>query len=173
LIVVSDTSPLNYLILIGSTEILPRIFGQVYAPSVVVEELKHSGSPEPVRQWASIPPEWLTIQEPTKLDPLPWLDLGEVAAIALAGELQADAILIDEKAGRKAARERGLQVVGTLGVLNRAAHLELIDLPHSIEQLKATNFHVREVLIEDMVREDRERKLAQEQKRKHGPTLEP
>ncbi len=109
MIVVSDTSPLNYLILIGSTEILPRIFGQ----------------------------------------------------------------LIDEKAGRKAARERGLQVVGTLGVLNRAAHLELIDLPHSIEQLKATNVHVQEVLIEDMLREDRERKLAQEQKRKHGPTLEP
>jgi len=145
----------------------------VYAPSGVVEELKHSGSPEPVRQWASYPPEWLTIQEPTKLEPLPWLAPVKVAAIALAGELRADAVLIDEKAGRKAARERGLQVVGTLGVLNRATHLELVDLPQSIEQLKATNFHVQEALIEDMLREDRERKLAQKQKRKRGPNLEP
>jgi predicted nucleic acid-binding protein len=48
MIVVSDTSPLNYLILIDAVDLLPQIFGQVYAPSEVVEELKHVGSPEAV-----------------------------------------------------------------------------------------------------------------------------
>jgi predicted nucleic acid-binding protein len=57
MIVVSDTSPLNYLILIESIQVLPAIFGRVYAPSAVVAELSHPRSPEVVRSWASKPPE--------------------------------------------------------------------------------------------------------------------
>ncbi len=50
MIVVSDTSPLNYLILVDCIDVLPELFGQVYAPSLVVIELGHPRSPEPVRR---------------------------------------------------------------------------------------------------------------------------
>jgi len=173
IIVVSDTSPLNYLVLIQAAGVLPRIFGQVYAPLAVIDELKHPAGPEAVRQWASAPPEWLIVQEPSRVTPVPRLDPGEMAAIALAEELRADAILIDEQAGRQVARERGLQVVGTLGVLSRAASLDLIDLPQAIAHLKATNFHVRDALLEELLQEDRERRQAREQKPYNGPRPTP
>ena len=53
MIVVSDTTPLNYLILIDAADVLPKLFGQVYAPSAVLTELSHTRSPELVRKWAS------------------------------------------------------------------------------------------------------------------------
>ena len=65
MIVVSDTSPLNYLILTDSIDVLPAIFGRVYAPSAVVNELSHPRSPQEVRTWASSLPEWLRGQYPT------------------------------------------------------------------------------------------------------------
>jgi predicted nucleic acid-binding protein len=51
MIVVSDTTPLNYLVLIDSAHVLPALFGRVYAPSAVIRELAHSRSPELVRRW--------------------------------------------------------------------------------------------------------------------------
>lgn len=61
--VVSDTSPLNYLILVGCVNVLPQIFGQVYAPPLVLIELGHPRSPVAVRTWAASPPEWLTLKD--------------------------------------------------------------------------------------------------------------
>ena len=94
MIVVSDTTPLNYLILIESVHVLPALFGRVYAPSAVIHELAHPRSPEPVRRWTDSLPEWLTVQEPTRIDPSLRLGSGEAAAIALAEELKADWVLV-------------------------------------------------------------------------------
>ncbi len=97
MIVVSDTTPLNYLILIDSVHVLPALFGRVYAPSAVMIELAHPKTPEAVRGWASRSPEWLTVQDPMQTDPGLKLGPGEAAAIALAEELKADWILLDER----------------------------------------------------------------------------
>src|SRR5437870_3584311 len=144
MIVVSDTTPLNYLILIDATQVLPAIFGQVYAPPEVVAELKRSRRQElePVRRWASSPPKWLTVQEPVEIDQsLPAkLGRGEVQAISLAKEIAADKTLLDDWDAREAAKERGLEVVGTLGVLEEAAKRGLIDIEQKIKDLKGTTF---------------------------------
>jgi hypothetical protein len=58
-IVLSDTSPINYLILTGEIEILPALFGQVVIPTAVLQELQHAGTPAEVQQWISRPPAWL------------------------------------------------------------------------------------------------------------------
>lgn len=91
MIVVSDTSPLNYLVLIDTVEILPRIFKCLAVPPAVIEELTHPGSPVVVRSWANAPPNWLMIQEPMEVVRIPGLGLGESAAISLAEEQQAAA----------------------------------------------------------------------------------
>jgi predicted nucleic acid-binding protein len=128
MIVVSDTSPLNYLILTESVHVLPAIFGRVYAPTAVVKELSHPRNPEAVQTWASSPHEWLKIQDPTRSDSSLKLGVGETAAISLAVELKADRVLVDERKGYKAALPRGLNATTTLGVLEEASHRSLIDL---------------------------------------------
>jgi predicted nucleic acid-binding protein len=161
-IIVSDTSPLNYLVLIEAVEILPRLFGSVYAPEAVIRELKHPRSPQAVRDWVTSLPEWIIVSEPSRIEPRRGLDPGESAAIALSLELGADALLIDDRDGRQAARDSGLRVIGTLGVLNAAARLDFIDLPLALLRLKSTNFRVTESMVQELLREDRYRKLDRE-----------
>ena len=119
--------------------------------------MRHPGSPDAVRSFGHSPPPWLVIRSPVSVSRDSRLDPGEAAAIALAEELRADTLLLDERDGRRAARERGLQVFGTLGVLERAARLDLIDLPRSIDRLRRTNFHIREDVLLDILRRDRSR----------------
>jgi predicted nucleic acid-binding protein len=144
MIVVADTSPINYLVLIEEIEILSKIYGHVVIPQLVREELLRTSAPEPVRNWVNRPPAWLEVRRPTSApdQSLNSLDPGEQDAIVLAAELSADQLIIDETRGRYEAQKRGLPVIGTLGVLREAAILGLLDLRTVIERLKATNFHV-------------------------------
>jgi predicted nucleic acid-binding protein len=64
-IVVADTGPIHYLVLIGRIEILPVLFDTVVIPSVVRGELARAGAPEAVRNWIQAPPAWLDVQTPT------------------------------------------------------------------------------------------------------------
>jgi len=69
-IVVSDTSPLNYLVLIEQVQVLPVLFGRVVVPPAVMAELQHAGTPAVVRAWAASPPPWLEIRPPASTKPL-------------------------------------------------------------------------------------------------------
>ncbi len=154
MIVVSDTSPLNYLILIEATHLLPELFGGVYALQAVIRELAHPGSPEIVRLWATSPPEWLNLKEPTQIDVSLKLGPGETAAIALAQELEADWVLIDERKGSRAAVERGFRVAGTFSILEEAGARGLVDYTTARNRLvNDTNIYV----TEDVLRQSEER----------------
>lgn len=145
MIVVSDTTPLNYLILIEGVEILAAIFGQVYAPTAVLRELSDERSPQAVRAWALKPPEWLTVQDPAELISSR-LGPGEVAALSLAREIGAGRLLIDERDAGREAKQYGLVSVGTLGILLEASRRGLIDIEEKLTRLKATNFRASEAL---------------------------
>jgi len=67
-IVVSDTSPLNYLILCGTEGILPRLFRQVVIPPTVFRELQQTNTPPLVRQWATVLPPWVVVQTPAAVN---------------------------------------------------------------------------------------------------------
>ena len=81
MIVVSDTSPLNYLVLIQCADLLPQLFGRVAAPPEVITELLHVRAPIAVRAWASSPPAWLEVVA-TQAPPME-LSLGPGEAAAL------------------------------------------------------------------------------------------
>ena len=108
MIVVSDASPLHYLILIGQAELLGAIYGAVFAPPVVVEELSQLQTPKSVQNWIAAAPPWLIVQAPRQTFVPPELDLGEAHAIALAKELNADTLLIDDREGASYALRAGL-----------------------------------------------------------------
>jgi predicted nucleic acid-binding protein len=157
-IVVSDTSPINYLVLIGAIEVLPRLFDKIYVPPQVLDELRRSNAPEVVRHWANAPPDWLQVSTPAStLETSIRLDPGEAQAIALALELKIEAILIDERKGYRVAKERGLTPVGTLTVLEFAAEQKLLDLAQALSTLRSTTFHItdeyiRAALVRDAAR---------------------
>jgi predicted nucleic acid-binding protein len=150
MIVVADSSPLHYLILLEQTELLHRLYEEVAIPDAVVAELRAAESPLRVREWLSAPPSWLRVVVVTPDDIAPVseeLDLGERAAIALAERIHAELLLIDEVAGRAEARRRSLRVTGTLGVLRTGADAGLVDVRDVLDRLAATNFYVDESLL--------------------------
>jgi predicted nucleic acid-binding protein len=143
MVVVADASPINFLVQIEAVFVLPKLFGWVVLPKQVQEELQHSAAPSEVRKWADAPPSWIEIREPHGVpdDKIILLDPGERAAILLAIEIPASLLLIDEKRGRSAARERGLMTLGTLGVLLEAERKSLLNGLEMFEQLiTGTNF---------------------------------
>lgn len=150
MIVVADSGPLHYLILLERADLLRRLYGEVVIPEDVAAELRAAGAPPVVREWMSAPPPWLAIVTVAGEDvsSVPdELDAGERAAIALAERMRADLLLIDEAAGRAEARKRNLRVTGTLGVLRTAADARLIDVRDVLDRLRSTNFYVDEELL--------------------------
>jgi predicted nucleic acid-binding protein len=160
MIVIADTTPLNYLILIQQADLLPRLFGKVLIPPAVVKELEDPGTPDSVRAWLSGAPSWLHVQ-PLHSPPDPeldYLDDGEREAIALAEELGADLLLLDDADARKQAARRNLPFIGTLGILRRAGQLDLLDLATTLAQLQQTTFYIDPEVIRSVLEEDARRK---------------
>lgn len=166
MIVVSDTGPINYLVLIGEVDVLPRLYGRVLIPGAVHDELTRVETPVQVRQWLRKPPEWLERRAVEDTGGFARLDRGEREVITLCLSLGADLALLDEKKGRAVAQEQGLKVVGTLGVLAQAAAQNLLALPDAIERLRRTSFQISEALLEAVLEYDRQRQA-------HPPTAPP
>jgi predicted nucleic acid-binding protein len=101
MIVVADTGPLNYLVLIEAVDVLQPLYTHVVVPKTVAEELRRAGAPSAVQTWIAQPPVWFEVRSDPPPDPgLRFLDPGESAAQSLAELLRADGILIDERDGR-------------------------------------------------------------------------
>jgi predicted nucleic acid-binding protein len=159
MIVVSDTTPLNYLVLINSVGVLPQLFDEIYAPTAVLRELTDPRTPDVVRLWAQSPPPWLRVVDPAlRLSSTKSLDAGEADAISLAKELGITDILMDEYRGRKIALAEGLFVLPTLAVLERAAEQRFLELRPTLEALQRTTYRVRPELIQAALERDAARK---------------
>lgn len=159
MIVVSDTSPLNYLLLVGAADVLPTMFNRVVAPPAVLAEMQHPAAPHIVRVWAASPPAWLEVIAPSHLDETLNLGRGEQEAICLAQQLHADIVLIDERKALAVARRLGIPVAGTVAVLELAAQKQLIDLPVVVAQLRQTNFRCPADILDAMLRRDQQRRV--------------
>jgi predicted nucleic acid-binding protein len=158
-IVVSDTTPLNYLILIGEVGVLPLLFEKVFVPPAVVQELKHPKAPAAVSLWASSPPAWVEIRVPQN-ELNQWIGKGENEAISLALELSGATLLVDDMKAKTAAESRGLVTLGTLAILDLADGAGIIDFESAVARLQATSFYLEESLLEPMLAKVRTRKNA-------------
>lgn len=155
-LIVADTSPLVYLLLIDHIAILPQLFEAILVPNAVFGELRNPRAPGQVQAWAADLPNWVEIKSVPDLSQdaaLQSLGAGERAAISLALSIHADLVLMDERKGTQAALDRGLDVAGTLGVLQRAARRGLIDLADAFEKLKRTNFRYRQEIMDNLLNE--------------------
>jgi predicted nucleic acid-binding protein len=154
IVVVADTSPLNCLIQVNCDHVLPALYERVFVPTAVVEELDHPKSVAAVRAWLTRLPSWLVVEQVAEsVDVhLARLDPGERQAIQLAKREHADLLLMDEKLGVRIAREEGLAVTGTLGVLLQAARRGLVDLEATLAHLQNTDFRCSRRVMQDVRR---------------------
>jgi predicted nucleic acid-binding protein len=142
--VVSDTSPINYLILADHIHHLPTIVGpNVTVPRAVARELTAGKSPLQVRQWMESAPNWLRVADAPPVAGREGgrrLGAGELEAMSLA--LANDALLLlDDSKARRLALSQDLRVMGTVGVLVLGARAGLFNLTDAIERLRRTTFY--------------------------------
>jgi len=127
MIVVSDTSPILSLALIGQLELLHHLYGTITIPEAVRSEIvatDQSGAREVgLADWIIIHPIALDVAVKLLLREV---DQGEAEAIGLALQINADLLLIDERKARHLAAYLELGVVGLLDVLQEAKQHQLI-----------------------------------------------
>jgi uncharacterized protein len=128
-IVVCDSSPIIGLSAVARLPLLQQLYGRILIPKSVARDIAR-GSPEPPGRTDLESSDWITIQEvgdSVLLRVLDGeLDRGEAEALALAFELRAELLLVDERRARKVAARLGLNVVGVLGVLVEAKEKGLL-----------------------------------------------
>jgi predicted nucleic acid-binding protein len=127
-VVVSDTSPVRALAHLQHLDLLRDLFGTVSLPPAVVDELRRPTSGGPIVDVSAH--SFFRVQQPLDRGDverfLESLDIGESEALALAMELRASIVLIDEAAGRAVAEELGFLAIGTCGILLRARQRGLV-----------------------------------------------
>jgi uncharacterized protein len=127
-LVVVNTTPIIALTIADQFPLLQHLYSQIMIPPAVQAEVMAGGaSGVGVRElqaasWVRVMP----LQDPQRADLLTDLDRGEAEVLALAQELKAELVIIDERLARRHARHLGLALTGTLGVLLRAKQLQLI-----------------------------------------------
>ena len=125
MIVVSNTSPITNLVAVGQLDLLRQLYEKVLIPQAVYRELTSGGSTQPGATEVQTL-EWIetrAVANRALVTALQMeLDEGEAEAIALAKELAADLLLLDERRGRVVAAHLDLRLIGLLGVLIEAKH---------------------------------------------------
>ena len=147
MIVVADAGPLHYLILLGRSDLLRTLFSEIVIPQAVRKELEHASAPVEVRDWIASPPQWARVVAASSTDASLPVGAGEREAIALALELKADLLVVDDKKARRVAQEHGITVAGTLGILRVAHDRGLVDLPSALGELVRRGFRVSDRLV--------------------------
>jgi uncharacterized protein len=158
-IVVSDTSPLCNLAIIQHLWLLHAIYDVVIIPSVVADELANGTTIPEIPNILTL--DWVrvfpladrTVAEALQRDRR--LDPGEAHAIALAIQLQASDLLIDERIGRREATALGVSVIGILGILRVAKQRNLIpEIKPVLDQLIGqAGFRVSKVLYDQTLQD--------------------
>lgn len=135
MVIVSDTSCLILFSKIDELDLLQKMYGQVFVTPEVLSEFK------------LVVPPWILVESPLNnnfqaaLEKS--LDKGEASAIALAFEKPNPLLLIDEQKGRRIAKELGIQITGSLGIILAAKQMGLINSAGSIlDKIKSTNFRI-------------------------------
>jgi len=153
-VVVSDTTPLHYLILLGQDSVLGKLYRQVIVPPAVLQELSHPSAPAAILKWTKSPPAWLTVQALAEIQPrFDNLDFGERQALSLAKEIRAELVLLDDKVARRVAESELIKVKGTLGVVADAASAGLLKFRETVEALQRTTIHLEPQLAKRIIEE--------------------
>jgi predicted nucleic acid-binding protein len=155
--VVCNTSPVILLAKIGRLELFSGLYDQIIIPASVLDEIEAKPSKETKRITALVKNRTFEVQRASRkiLEGLPAdLGAGEREAIALAVETQADLVVLDDQQGRRTARERGISVTGTVGVLIEARERGIIpSVRRELDRLIEAGMWIDEVFYHRILQE--------------------
>lgn len=147
MILIADSSALIALAVVDKLDILSAIFGDVYVPSAVYDEVSKQGKGESEKLAMYCRDKVLEISLEVNLNIT--LGRGESEAIILYKEKCADFLLCDDKKAKKFARSFGVNVIGSLGILLKAKEKKLISEIHPlIEKLKSSQIFIDDKTFE-------------------------
>jgi predicted nucleic acid-binding protein len=147
--VIADASTLIIFDKLDQLDILQKIYGDIYTTPVISNEFK-----KPLPSWIKV--ESVKDQKYVKFIQTQ-VDVGEATAIALAAEREDPLLILDDLKARKLARQLGMKITGTLGIINKAKELQIIDrIRPIIERLKETDFRISENIIENLLKRNGE-----------------
>jgi predicted nucleic acid-binding protein len=155
-IVIVNSTPIISLALINQLEFLQQLYGEILIPPAVYSEVLAGGSKrignDQFLQAKSIRQQ--PLEDPRRADLLlSDLDRGEAEVIALAQEINADLVIIDERLGRRHAKRLGLILTGTLGVLLKAKEQQLVvEIKPLIEQLLQGGIRLGDVVVAEVLK---------------------
>lgn len=159
MIIISDATPLISLLKLDRLELLNRLFGEIQIPDAVYRELT---SNDKFRQEAIIILQTKYIRRVNVEDRksvsllrrATGLDEGESEAIILSDEINADILLMDELKGRQVAKQMGLNIMGTIGILLTAFEEKLLsvnEIKQCIKILQSSGRHISEQLYKQLM----------------------
>ena len=162
MIIVSNTTPLIGLAVIGRFELLRQLFGKIMIAQAVFDEAvlqsrAQGGAKEEVSNadWIEVVPVKDRLAVDVLLDEL---DLGEAETIVLAREVSADWVLMDEKKGRRKLNEMGFDKIGTAGILLKAKQTGLLtNIQTDLENLRRDGFSLSQPVIDAILRQAEEK----------------
>lgn len=153
--VVSNSGPLIALATIGKLDLLKGLFGQIYIPTAVYDEVVISGSGRPGAR-ETTDADWIKVHQ--VMEDLPVnlsrdeLGAGESEAIVLARELEAAYLLMDDAVARRKAQHIGLNITGTLGVLLMAKARGLVSaIRPLLDDLRQTDFRMSPTVYREVL----------------------
>ena len=154
-VVVSDATPLIALSKIGHLHHLADLFGEIFVPKAVYDEVTIRGRGRRGLK-EIVAADWLVVREVddhSRVDYLlTQLDIGEAEAIVLAQEIQAGLVLVDERKARAVAQRLGLEVVGTAGLFLLLKERGVIpEVRPLLDQLRSLNFRLSDRIYERVV----------------------
>jgi hypothetical protein len=149
--VVVNTTPIIALSVIGRLDLLSLLSGEVMTPPAVRSKILEGGS-QGIGSTAFADMSWLRVvplQDPRRAD----LDRGKAEVIALAQEVNADLIVLDERLARQHARRLGLKLTGTIGVLLKAKDRGFVPaVAPLIHDLQRGGIWLSDALVEQALR---------------------
>lgn len=155
MIVIADTTPIITLMKLSRLDLLEKLFGRVFIPTAVYEELTANQNFLAEANFISTCPflkrcEVSDRQSIKILREIVGLDAGESEAISLAEEKSADLLIIDERKGRRTAKKLGLKITGTIGLLLHAFDKKFLsrqEISSCIEILQASEIRISDNLF--------------------------
>jgi len=152
--IVSNSTPLIAFARIGELELLHHLVQHVLVPEAVWREVTEAGDRPGTAEIRSAP--WVEVRAVATVPPelLHLLDRGEAEAIALAEEITAEELLLDERAARAVAVARGVKIMGSAGLLIRAKQRSLITVVRPfLERMQAQGIRYSQRFVEELFRQ--------------------
>ncbi|KKC28489.1 DUF3368 domain-containing protein [Caldanaerobacter subterraneus] len=146
--VVANSTPLIILSNIDKIEILKKLYGTIYIPSGVFEEVNFTGN---FKSYDFIKVANIKNKEAKQFSPVS-LHKGEIEVMILAKEINADLCIIDDYLARKHAKNLGLTVTGTLGVLIKAKEKKILkEVKPLLDKMLEKNFYIDRKLYSEVL----------------------